>query len=580
MLRFSVKLITLSCLTLALITSVQAANLTRKVQSDSTNQLELLVLIKTKTGRNDMQPAPFARDIDDNVVFNRNSGFLMYNNCFVENITRTYGSVSDEIYEQVPNTRDQQYLAVRTTYANLGVAGINKIANDYAESLLNSLSSSVKLRKDCHDNHPATMSYSGLNSTELAIIPRYLLEPVLATRGFNGLGDYEILDTISLVQLKQLASANAAAADSLANSITERENAYQRLASAKQQSAVGSLIISSKTSGDKVQAMCALDVEGEDAMAVLGYRSMMEAMLPEPQRQRYKNQGLTLGYQNNQWLSKSYKTINEAFLDITNGQSPCNIYIDFPENIEKLKKALANRDVKTVFGELLSSTEMHDQYAKTQGYLNKVEFYFSAEVGADKEQLGILRSYAVNNSEAYSALVAEASAAGYAEELDIATIIAYLADRAEAQKSALAVTTVRDNRLKQLQLQAQADAERRQREQQEFLRNYPYQAIISCSLQNQHANLSVCLKGGQYDAETTLEVQNGANYALYNVYNIGSAGRETRDGLVLDLRDTFSLKMQNSSADLILSIIIKERASGAVMYQKSAGHYGVLYVEN
>jgi hypothetical protein len=578
--RFLVKLITPALLTLTLNSPAYAANLARQVQADSANQLELLVLIKTKTGRNDMQPAPFARDIDNNVVFNRSSGSLMYNNCFVENITLNYGSVSGEIYEQVPAERDQHYLAVRTVYENLGVTGINKIANDYAENLLNSLSSSVKLRKDCRDNQPATMSYSGLNSTELAILPRYLLEPVLATRGFNGLADYEVLDTISLAQLKQIASANAAAADSLANSIAERENAYQRLASAKDRSAVGSLIVSYKTSGDKVQALCAIDVEGEDAMAVLGYRSMMEAILPEPQRQFYKNQELTLGYQNNQWLSKSYKTINEVFLEITNGQSPCNVYIDFPENIEKLKKALANREIKTVFGELLASTDMHDQYAKTQGYLDKAEFYFSYEVSADKEQLGTLRSYAVNNSETYSALVAEASAAGYAEELDIATIIAYLADRAEAQNSAIAVTTVRDNRLQQQQLQAQADAERRQREQQEFLRNYPYQAIISCSFQNQHANLLVCLKGGEYAAETTLEVQNGANYALYNVYNIDSAGRETRDGLILDLRDTFSLKMQNSSADLILSIVIKERASGAVMYQKSAGQYGVLYVEN
>lgn len=578
--RFVLSIACLLLITFPFSASAQSTNLARKVQADSANQLELLVLIKTKTRRNDMQPAPFTRDIDDNLVFNRNSGFLMYNNCFVENITRTYGSVSDELYELIPAERDQQYLAVRNVYTNLGISGINKIANDYVENLLNNLSNTVKLRKDCLDNQPATMSYSGSHSTEIAVIPRYLVSSLLATHSFAVLEDYEILDTIALEQLKQISAANNAAAATLTNSINERAAEYQRLANERSQSTVGSLLISNKTTGDKVQSVCSINVEGEPAMAVLGYRSMMEVILPQPQRDDYAKNGLTLGYQNNEWFSKSYATVNDAFLDISNGQSPCHIYIDFPENIERLRKALANRGTKTVLGELLPSNDMHDQYAKTQGYLNKAEFYFSHEVSADKQQLEVLRQYAVNNTEAYAALVAEANAAGYAEEPSVAVMIAYLIDRAEAEKISSNVIAVRDNRIKQEQLQAQADAQRRQREQQEFNRNYPYQAFISCSIQNQHANLSVCLKGGQYDAETTLEVQNGANYALYNVYNIGSAGRETRDGLVLDLREDFSLKMQNSSSDLILSIVVKERATGNVLYQRSAGQYGTLYVTN
>ena len=89
--------------------------------------------------------------------------------------------------------------------------------------------------------------------------------------------------------------------------------------------------------------------------------------------------------------------------------------------------------------------------------------------------------------------------------------------------------------------------------------------------------MAACFSGGQYGADTELELTNGSQYGMYKAYQLYQLGQETTQGLVLSLKKNFNIKAQNSSSNLLLSLVIKERSSGRIIYQKSASKYGLVY---
>ena len=50
--------------------------------------------------------------------------------------------------------------------------------------------------------------------------------------------------------------------------------------------------------------------------------------------------------------------------------------------------------------------------------------------------------------------------------------------------------------------------------------------------------------------------------------------------MLVDLRRSFSIKAQNADETLVLGLVVRDRASGAVRYQRQAGRYAVLQVSN
>ncbi len=137
----------------------------------------------------------------------------------------------------------------------------------------------------------------------------------------------------------------------------------------------------------------------------------------------------------------------------------------------------------------------------------------------------------------------------------------------------------------QRQLAEQADRERQQREAREreareenerIAREYPFYALVTCGFRGQHVNVMACFSG---DVDTELELTNGSDYGLYKVYQLHDLGQESSEGLRIDLRQSFAIKVQNSSSDLILGLKIVSR-NGETLYQRQVSRFGVASARN
>lgn len=128
--------------------------------------------------------------------------------------------------------------------------------------------------------------------------------------------------------------------------------------------------------------------------------------------------------------------------------------------------------------------------------------------------------------------------------------------------------------IKKAQQQA-AEQKRREEEAAAALnREYPYYAVISCGVDNQHINILACF-GGRVGSE--LEINNGGAYGLYKIHQIHSLGNETREGFVINLKSNFAIKAQNSDNSLILGMKIFKRAGNDMLYQKQVSQWGTVF---
>jgi hypothetical protein len=128
--------------------------------------------------------------------------------------------------------------------------------------------------------------------------------------------------------------------------------------------------------------------------------------------------------------------------------------------------------------------------------------------------------------------------------------------------------------------QKRVDEERRKTEaarRAKFASDFPFYALITCSIQGQHVHISACFSGR---VDTHVELRNGTEYGLYKFYELQKIGEETSEGFTINLRRTFSLKAQNASGDLILGVKIVDRSSNSVKFQKQVAKYNVIAVGN
>ena len=121
-------------------------------------------------------------------------------------------------------------------------------------------------------------------------------------------------------------------------------------------------------------------------------------------------------------------------------------------------------------------------------------------------------------------------------------------------------------------------AEREEREKQKiaYAKKYPYYAVLSCEANGSHANIVACFSGGQYGADTDLNL----NGKIFKPYNINQAGDENSNGLAFDLKSDFSIVAQNTSDFLVLKLVITNRLTNKIVYQKEVGQYGVIRISD
>ena len=106
---------------------------------------------------------------------------------------------------------------------------------------------------------------------------------------------------------------------------------------------------------------------------------------------------------------------------------------------------------------------------------------------------------------------------------------------------------------------------------------FPYYAVLFCGINGNNINIQACFSG---DVSTEVELRNGEAYGLYKSYQIPNLGKETQDGLVIDLENNFELTAQNSSENLILGVKVFQKSTNKIVFQKQVSQFGAIKISN
>jgi hypothetical protein len=109
---------------------------------------------------------------------------------------------------------------------------------------------------------------------------------------------------------------------------------------------------------------------------------------------------------------------------------------------------------------------------------------------------------------------------------------------------------------------------------EKFTKKYPYVAELTCGYAGREFYMLGCFAGGSVNTE--LEVWNGDYYQMYTV----GSSIFNKTNILIDLKKKFRIKAQNSNETLLLTLVVKERKTGKVLYKRSAAQYGVVSVGN
>ncbi|MFJ3048531.1 hypothetical protein ACIPEN_22075 [Herbaspirillum chlorophenolicum] len=108
---------------------------------------------------------------------------------------------------------------------------------------------------------------------------------------------------------------------------------------------------------------------------------------------------------------------------------------------------------------------------------------------------------------------------------------------------------------------------------------YPYIAQLSCTIGGGSIPIQSCF----YDADggTQLELQTSESYKMLQHMQILQAGKIYPNGMLqINLSEKFRLAVQNASPNALLNVKILDSTTGKILFEKSAGRYGVIPVQN
>tara|TARA_B100000795_G_scaffold199035_1_gene152894 strand:- start:156 stop:1967 length:1812 start_codon:yes stop_codon:yes gene_type:complete len=554
----------------------------------------------------------FTTDIDNNLTISKTNpnvlaGKIISNACLLNDMPAT-NYHSDE---------ETTYYKVYSLYAIYGIENIVKILSDDSEkdivNFANSLGVELEVETKCKnsknknvlDHYFAELLESPVvyvfnyeeYDPDLFFISDYLYNLLLENSELlQGITDADIVGTWTFDEMKTLSDNYL---EFLAEGERDEKEFQQRilnLAEEKSKDFMGSLNLSQNY--NQSQKFCTLNYSGDDAVAVIGYRLMGDEMTIDKNLiDYYKEKEITLNYNENEnYFDKTFDNISEAFLSIkpklknaiemnmVNADDYCNIFIDYPENLLKLKNAI-ERDVGSymTFGNLFDKNTTSNKYALSKGFDDYDQYSFALQINATYQEIkSLISKYQILNQSEFKKIQDEIVSTGYSNDTSLSKVLTYLSDLNSAQQQGMNVVDFKNARVDEKERLAKIAREQEQLRQAEFAKEYPYTATLTCGMGGgDHINIFGCFAGsGSYGADTELEITNGQNYQMYKVYNLGQAGNEYRTGLEINLKESFKIFAQNSAEYLILSLKIIDNATGATVYEDSAAQYGVISITN
>lgn len=216
-----------------------------------------------------------------------------------------------------------------------------------------------------------------------------------------------------------------------------------------------------------------------------------------------------------------------------------------------------------------------------QGYKSEESFKFASTLGnATPERVNALESWGIKSRADLDALTKEYKDSKYADDTTYDTIFDYLRDRNNAKKNNITPLQQKQNRLAEEKKAAEKRAAEEKRRKEEFAKKYPYEAILACEFQSRNmGQLYPCFHDSNSNG-TELYLANGEDVNVYKAYDLQRLGREQSDGLHIPLQRKFEIKGQNDSKDFILTMTIKNTATGEVLNKQKAGTWKLVYMKN
>lgn len=598
-------------ITLSFLLFIAVFNVSAEVKIPSEEEKNKLTVYLIKNPTDD---PIFSTDIDGNLIFSKSSsglkdGTIESNACLLINLSEIGGydklasiyglaPYKDIISEQgitssypLMFSDDAHLYLVDDIYKSYGIENVAKILSEDSEKDIEVFATTsglnLKVNTKCKNTKNSNKTDLGLKP-DLYFIPTYIYERFLelGDKSAQGITEADVLGSWQFDQMKALSDNYSLVLNEENKVKNELQEKFLRLANEKSKEYMGSLFLVADNSYNSQQRFCTLNYSGDDAVAAIGYRLMGDQMLIDDTVLNYfEKEKITLNFNEDQKIfHHGFDDINTAFISIKEklnsaDRKYCNFFVDYPENILKLKNAI-DRDFENLYtsiGKLFSKNDTGNQFAINKGFDNYEQYSFAQNIGADKRNIESLIYFKIFNQLEYKKIQDEMVEIKYSEDTSISSVLNYLNDLSEATKKTMDVLEYRTARLKEEKRSADIAREEEQKRLEEFAREYPYTATLSCGMGNgDHINIVACFVADKYGAPTELEIQNGQDYQMFKPYNLLQAGREYSSGLMIDLRSGFSLKAQNSSDMLVLTIEIVDNATGMKIYTDSAAQYGVV----
>lgn len=399
--------------------------------------------------------------------------------------------------------------------------------------------------------------------------------PVLA-RNPKTLERYESFQTIKVETLERIVAADQARQQQAADNERQRAGQLEELATADSREHVGSLSL--RLPGNEGLRYCTLSYKDATGAAVLGYAFKGADILSNSFRAHLKEQRIsaTVG---SRPFHKAYGSVEELYLDLQKNPENCAVYVDFPKQLRMVMKAIERDQGKRRYelNEILPVAGLRDAWAQRSGHADWAASEFASSIDASGDQVKALAGLGVSSKSQFDQAVAEMKSSKYGTGNSAGEVLAYLNDKRAAPKGQTALSVKQDRERQARAAEEQQKAEERKR-QADHAREFPYTATLSCGMGGRHMNLVACFSGEH--TKTQLELRNGSQYKMYQAWEVGQAGRNTSEGVVIPLRANFALKAQNIHETLLLSLKVQETATGRTLYEKSAGRFGVVAAQD
>ncbi len=276
-----------------------------------------------------------------------------------------------------------------------------------------------------------------------------------------------------------------------------------------------------------------------------------------------------------------FNDINSLFVEVTQKKEYiCNDLLLTLADKEKLKKAFDRKtikynDDKTIIEDEVLSIQFIDNFYDKVRIPDEKFYNLFADYGYDDVLFEKLLKNNIDSKVKLDNFIANAQIETPEYSLDTnQDIYDYLSLEEEASVRGLSVSALIDekNRLHQ---EAEAEAaEQKGIARQEYLRDYPFYAKISCNMFGNQTGLALCFMGEYTDTTITLDANSQSREKKF--YNFTDLGYYEGPTLVIDLPRNFNLSAQNASDDATLRVKIYDQKTHELLQVDEAGSlYGI-----